>query len=65
MDYRWVRAGFVLVSFSICARTGLAADKPAPQPVDGKIHWIYSLAEGQKIARETGKPMFVVFRCER
>jgi hypothetical protein len=33
--------------------------------VPGKIKWIHSYAEGQKLARESGKPMFVVFRCER
>jgi hypothetical protein len=34
-------------------------------PVEGKIQWVYDYAEGRKLARETGKPMFVVFRCER
>ena len=43
--------------------TGAAAIEPTP--VTGKIKWVYSYAEGQKLARETGKPMFVVFRCER
>ena len=37
----------------------------APVPVTGKIQWVYSYAEGQELARKTGKPMFVVFRCER
>jgi hypothetical protein len=37
----------------------------APQRVGGRIHWVYSYAEGKKLARETGKAMFVVFRCER
>jgi endonuclease V-like protein UPF0215 family len=36
-----------------------------PVPVTGKIEWVYNYAEGKKLARETGKPMFVVFRCER
>lgn len=36
-----------------------------PTPVTGKIQWVYSYAEGQKLARESGKPLFVVFRCER
>ena len=36
-----------------------------PTPVTGKIEWVYNYAEGQKLARETGKPLFVVFRCER
>ncbi len=34
-------------------------------PTSGNIQWIYSYAEGQKAARESGKPLFVVFRCER
>ena len=37
----------------------------APVPVTGNIQWVYSYAEGQQLARKTGKPMFVVFRCER
>ena len=41
------------------------ADEIPPQPVDGKIVWLYRYADGQELARETGKPMFVVFRCER
>jgi len=45
---------------------GLAAETSIkPVPVTGKIQWVFSYAEGQKLARETGKPMFVVFRCER
>jgi hypothetical protein len=36
-----------------------------PQPVDGSISWVYRYAEGKRLARATGKPLFVVFRCER
>jgi hypothetical protein len=36
-----------------------------PRPVDGDIAWVYRYDEGKKLARETGKPLFVVFRCER
>ena len=35
------------------------------QDIDGAIDWVYSYAEGRKQAKETGKPLFVVFRCER
>ena len=42
-----------------------AIPKPAASPVEGNIHWVYDYAEGQKLSKETGKPMFVVFRCER
>ncbi len=41
------------------------AEKPEAVPVLGKISWVYDYAEGKKLSRETGKPMFVVFRCER
>ena len=34
-------------------------------PVTGKIQWVLNYSEGQKLARETGKPLLVVFRCER
>jgi hypothetical protein len=43
----------------------VCADEIPPQKVDGGIAWVYSYAEGQRQARLTGKPMFVVFRCER
>jgi hypothetical protein len=42
-----------------------AQEKIPPQPVTGKIAWLYDYATGKQAARESGKPMFVVFRCER
>lgn len=46
--------------------TGLAsAQDMKPVPVSGNIRWIYNYADGQKSARESGKPIWVVFRCER
>jgi hypothetical protein len=41
------------------------AEHIPPKPVDGKIRWVYGYADGQRLARETHKPLFVVFRCER
>lgn len=38
---------------------------PEPTEVDGKVDWVFSYEEGQVLSRSTGKPMFVVFRCER
>ena len=49
----------------MCLGTALGAVVIEPVAVTGKIQWVYSYAEGQKLARETDKPMFVVFRCER
>ena len=40
-------------------------EKPAPTPVAGTLDWIYDYATGQALSRSTGRPMFVVFRCER
>ena len=57
----WVLAGVLLLE----GWAVLAGDIPAPVPVDGKIHWVYRYEEGKRLARETGKPLFVVFRCER
>ena len=33
--------------------------------VSGKIRWVYDYEQGKQLARQNGKPMFVVFRCER
>jgi hypothetical protein len=47
--------------------TGAAAaqEQIEPQAVSGRIDWIYDYTAGQEQARQTGKPLFVVFRCER
>ncbi len=39
--------------------------KPAPQKIDGLVRWVYDYEQGRQLARKTGRPMFVVFRCER
>ena len=57
----WVLAGFLLFG----GLAVLAGDTPTPVTVDGKINWVYRYEEGKRLSRETGKPLFVVFRCER
>ena len=42
-----------------------AAEKIPPQPLTGKIQWVYNYDEGKAAATASGKPLFVVFRCER
>ncbi len=42
-----------------------AIEKPDSQPISGKIKWVYDYQEGKRASQETGKPTFVVFRCER
>jgi len=39
--------------------------KPAAQKLDGLINWVYEYEQGRRLAKQTGRPMFVVFRCER
>ena len=54
------------VLFSALALSPLArADKIPPQPVDGRIAWLYDYAEGQRLAQEKKQLMFVLFRCEQ
>ncbi len=43
----------------------LEAEEIPLLPVTGGIHWVYDYEEGKKISKKSGKPMFVVFRCER
>ena len=56
---------FALLIAISTATHSTAQDKPAPTPVDGKIEWIFDYEKGKQLAKESGKPMFVVFRCER
>ena len=39
--------------------------KPDAQEIDGKINWIYDYEAAKRVSESSGKPMFVVFRCER
>lgn len=54
--------GLALIGAAACSTLG--AEIP-PKPVDGKIDCVYSYEQGQQQARATGRPLFVVFRCER
>ncbi len=58
-----ITAAFALIGLAGVSVT--AGEKIPPQPVDGKIQWVYDYDEGQRLAKETGKPLFVIFRCER
>lgn len=47
---------------------GLAAASLWPHAMWAKADdavWLTSFEEGQRAARASGKPLFVVFRCER
>jgi hypothetical protein len=45
--------------------TSSAIEKPPAVDVDGNIKWVYDYDEGKLLSLASGKPMFVVFRCER
>lgn len=69
-DIRWFNMQSILKLFSLVAlfvvtSQALAQDKPEPTPVDGKIEWVFDYDEGKKLSKQHGKPIFVVFRCER
>jgi len=56
---------FPFLLLALSSGPALAIEKPAPQPVGGKIKWVYDYEQGKRLSRQTGRPMFVVFRCER
>ncbi|MFT5300448.1 MAG: hypothetical protein ACI814_001225 [Mariniblastus sp.] len=59
---------FLLSSFltlAAIASISLAQDKPEATEVNGKIKWVFNLEEGQRLSKQSQKPMFIVFRCER
>ena len=57
---RW-SVSWLVFAWGVAATAG----EIPPRPVDGEIAWVYRYAEGKRLARETGQPLFVVFRCER
>jgi hypothetical protein len=60
-----IRLHCCLVFAALAGLPAARADEVPPKAVDGKITWLHSYEEGKKQARRTGKPLFVVFRCER
>jgi len=54
----------VVASFLWPAASG-AIEKPPSVEVDGNIKWVYDYDEAKLLSQASGKPMFVVFRCER
>ncbi len=55
----------VFAAATIVGASTAHAERIPPQVVDGKIKWVYSYDEAKEAARASGKPLFVVFRCER
>lgn len=66
MNVRTIKIVFgTLIAVGMINAAASAVEKPAAVPVDGKIKWVYDLEAGQRQSRESGKPLFIVFRCER
>ena len=54
-----------LMTFGMGSLTALAARVPAPVPQSREVAWQTDYSSAQEAARQSGKPLFVVFRCER
>ena len=55
----------VVIILGVLTTSVVSAAEIPPVPVTGKVQWVYDYAQGKELARSNGKPMFVVFRCER
>ena len=60
------RTTLALLACLVAGITPLSAiEKPPVQKLEGKIQWVYDYEEGKRLSKSSGKPLFVVFRCER
>jgi hypothetical protein len=50
---------------AVCGAAAARGGDVLPKAVDGKITWLHNYDEAKKLANQVGKPLFVVFRCER
>jgi len=69
MKRSWKKARPLLLLIALIMTAGIsidvkAADVPSVE-VSGKVRWVYDYEQGKQLARQNGKPLFVVFRCER
>lgn len=55
----------ILMTSSALVVSAKEIHKPETVEVSGKIDWVYDYQKGMKLSESTGRPMFVVFRCER
>ena len=51
------RGWLLAILLGLCCRNGLGAEASEPR-------WLSDWEAGRKAARASGKPLFVVFRCE-
>jgi hypothetical protein len=57
MNKRWLLSLILLVSCYLASGRLAASEEAAPR-------WFGDWDEGRKAARDSGKPLFVVFRCQ-
>jgi hypothetical protein len=53
------------IAFPAVALAAFVAGATAAEPNPRNFGWLPDLAAGKAEAKRTGKPMLVVFRCER
>lgn len=53
-----------MVAFTVIAGVAFG-QKPDPSEVDGSVEWVFDYEQAKQLSFKSGKPMFVVFRCER
>lgn len=58
-------AVFLLNLCPVAANSQDTMVSPKSVKVDGSIEWVYDYAEGVAASAQSGKPLFVVIRCER
>jgi hypothetical protein len=59
------RLAIVVAALLLGPTASSAIEKPPAVEVDGNIKWVYDYDEAKLLSQASGKPMFVVFRCER
>ena len=57
-------AAFLALGLIALADTSAMAQRGRRGAQAGRNGWLFSLEQGQAQARETGKPLMVVLRCE-
>ncbi len=63
LSRRFVAAGFWGLPLFFLALAVAASQPPSPETVT--VNWRTDYETARREARQSGKPLFVVFRCER
>jgi hypothetical protein len=57
-------AAFLALGLLVVADSSVLAQRGRRGPQGGRYGWLGSLEQGQAQARQAGKPLMVVLRCE-